>query len=152
MTENALGRLPPIRGRASDASEGPAADVSVEITNLSFRETSKGKRYPYGEFGSELLDALHKQLVGPGRRGFIRSTRVCRRCDTDLTPVPEQLTAVAVDVALRSIPPIHLEIVMPGLTCPSCHLRMVRIDDRDIASDLSFALMAAFQSVGFGPG
>lgn len=152
MPDDVLGRLPPVRGRAADASPAAAADVRVEITGLTYRDTSKGKRYPYGEFGSEFLDALHKQLVPPGRKGLIRSTRVCRSCDADLNNLNEGPTAVAVDVALRPIPPIHLEIVMPGLTCPQCQLRMVRIDDRDIASDLSFALMAAFESVDFKPG
>ena len=152
MPDEALVQLAVIRGRAADASEGPAADVTVEISGLSVRETVKGLRYPYGNFGAEFLDALHKGLIAPARKGLIRSTRVCRVCGADVSAVAEGPTAASVDVTLGRVPPIHLEIVMPGLTCPNCQRKMVRIDDADVASDLSFALMAAFESVGLKPG
>jgi hypothetical protein len=59
---------------------------------------------------------------------------------------------MATDVVLKKVPPIHLDIEMPGLTCSRCGRPMVMIDDRDVVSDLSDALIAAFNSAGIAPG
>lgn len=144
MSDDGIGRLDPVRGRAQD--------VSVTLTGLSFRQTSRGRRYPYPDFGSDFIDALHKQLVGPRRRGLLRSTPVCAWCEASLDGVARQRVTVVADVALTKIPPIHLDIEMPGLTCSRCGRPMVMIDDRDVASDLSDALIAAFNSAGIAPG
>jgi hypothetical protein len=41
---------------------------------------------------------------------------------------------------------------MPGITCTSCHRSVVRIDDRNVQSDLSDALIVAFDMAGIRPG
>jgi hypothetical protein len=41
---------------------------------------------------------------------------------------------------------------MPGITCPSCHRALTRIDDRAVASDLSDALIDAFTVASLVPG
>ena len=41
---------------------------------------------------------------------------------------------------------------MPGRTCPACGHAVVLIGDRDIASDVSDALIEAFQSEAIKPG
>lgn len=144
MSDDGIGRLDPISGRSQD--------VSVTLTGLSFRQTSRGRRYAYPDFGSDFIDALHKALVGPRRRGLFRATPVCAWCEASLDGVARQRVKVATDVALAKIPPIHLDIEMPGLTCSRCGRPMVMIDDRDVASDLSDALIAAFNSAGIAPG
>ena len=76
MTEDPVGRLGPIVGRAGN--------VSVTLTDLSYRETSKGRRFPYAEFGSDFIAALHGALTGPRRQGLVRSKLVCPRCESSL--------------------------------------------------------------------
>jgi len=59
---------------------------------------------------------------------------------------------VTVNVALRQAPAIRVDVEMPGMTCPGCHRSLVRIDDRAVDSDLSDALIAAFDEAGIKPG
>jgi hypothetical protein len=144
MTDVPLGRLGPITGRTSD--------VSVTLTDLSFRQTRNGIRYPYADFGSDFIETLHRELVAPRRRGLLRSTLVCPRCDTTLDGVANERVAVTAEVALKRIPPIHVDLEMPGIRCPGCDRPVVRIDDRSVDSELSDALIAAFKSIGLEPG
>ena len=144
MTEANLGRLGAVSGRSRD--------VNVTLTGLSFRETSAGRRYPYGEFGPDLMDALHKALAAPRHGRLFRSEIVCPSCETSLDGIPGAQVAVSNQLAFSKIPPVRVDIEMPGLTCPGCVSRLVRIDDRAIESDLSDAVIAAFTSAGMSPG
>jgi hypothetical protein len=73
-------------------------------------------------------------------------------CATSLDGIPGTQVGMAVDVALSRIPPISVEVEMPGIRCPGCARSLVSIDDRAIASDLSDALIAAFKTAGIAPG
>jgi hypothetical protein len=139
-----LGRLDPISGSKND--------VSVTLTGMTHRTAKGERRYPYPDFGSDFIEALHKQLVGPRRRGLLRSTLVCPSCGSALDAQRDERTAVAVDVALPRIPAIGVALEMPGITCTSCHRSVVRIDDRGVQSDLSDALIVAFDMAGIRPG
>jgi len=131
---------------------GQAQQVRVTLTGLSFRQTSAGRRYAYPDFGSDFIDALYKQLEGPNRRGWIRSTFLCPSCGRSLDGVPTGQVAVATDLVLSRIPAFHLDLEMPGMICPGCDRRLVMIDDRDLQSDLSDALIDAFNQAGLAPG
>lgn len=144
MPEAAIERFGPISGQSQQ--------VKLTLTGLSFRQTSAGRRYAYPDFGSDFIQALYKQLVGPGRRGLIRSTFHCPSCGRSLDGVTIGQVTVATDVNLPSIPPIHLDLDMPGMVCPDCGRRLVMIDDRNVQSDLSDALIDAFNQSGLGPG
>ena len=52
----------------------------------------------------------------------------------------------------QAIRPIRVDLEMPGMRCAACARALVMINDRDIASDVSFALMDAFATVGLAPG
>ena len=131
---------------------GQSQQVKVTLTGLSFRQTSKGLRYAYPDFGSDFIQALHKQLVGPRRRGLIRSTLLCPSCERSLDGLAVGRVAVETDVDLSRIPAIHLDLEMPGMVCPGCDRRLVMIDDRNVQSDLSDALIDAFNQSGMSPG
>lgn len=144
MPEVAIEQLGPISGQSQE--------VKLTLTGLSFRLTSAGRRYAYADFGSDFIQALHKQLVGPRRRGLIRSTFHCPPCGRSLDGVTIGHVNVATDVDLPRIPPIHLDLDMPGMVCPGCDRRLVMIDDRNVQSDLSDALIDAFNQSGLAPG
>lgn len=144
MNDAPLGRLDPV--------SGTARDVSVTVTGLSFRQTSEERRYPYPDFGSDFIEALHKELLAPRRRGLLRSTLACPSCESSLDGTGIRRVAVTVDVALPRVPPIRVDLEMPGTTCPGCHRSLVRIDERSVESDLSDALIGAFAEAGIKPG
>ena len=144
MPDVPIERFGPIDGRSTT--------VNVTLTGLSFRQTSAGRRYAYPDFGSDFIDALHKRLVGPRRRGLIRSRLLCPSCGRSLDGVPTGQVTVATDVDLARIPVIHLDLEMPGMICPGCDRRLVRIDDRNVQSDLSDAVIDAFDRAGMAPG
>jgi hypothetical protein len=144
MSEEPIGRLGPIVGRAGN--------VRVTLTDLSYRETSKGRRFPYGEFGPDVMAALHKALAGPRRKGLVRSTLACPACESSLAGIAVGPVVVTTEVALTRIPPVRVDLEMPGMTCPGCHRSLVMIGDRAVASDLSDALIDAFKSAGVAPG
>jgi ribosomal protein L34E len=144
MTEDPLGRLGPITGRAGD--------VSVTLTDLSFRQTSTGRRFQYPEFGPDFIAALHGSLVAPKRQGLVRSKLVCPSCESFLEGIAVERVAVTTEIALTRIPPVRVELEMPGMTCPGCHRSLVMIGDRAVASELSDALIDAFKGAGIAPG
>src|SRR4051812_48587140 len=126
---------------------GRVRDVHVTLTGLTTRDTSKGTQYPYAEFGSDFIDALHRELRATRRRGIFRS-RVCPMCETSLDGVPGTQVEVTANVALPRIAPIRVDVEMPGIRCPGCARSLVSTDDRAIDSDLSDALIAAFKMAG----
>jgi hypothetical protein len=144
MTDDPIGRLGPISGRAGD--------ISVTLTDLSFRQTSSGRRFPYSEFGPDFIAALHGALVGPRRQGLVRPKLVCPSCESPLEGIAVEPVAVTTEIALTRIPPVRVDLEMPGMTCPGCHRSLVMIGDRAVASNLSDALIDAFNGAGVAPG
>jgi uncharacterized protein YbaR (Trm112 family) len=138
--------------RQLDEIRGRAGAVHVVLTGLTCRETSRGRRYPYPEFGAELVEALHGKLVAPRHRGLIRSTLACPVCATRLDGLANQPIGIATEVALGSFPPVQVDLAIPGLFCPGCRMQLVRLDDRSVDSNLGDALIAAFKSAGIKPG
>ena len=136
---DALGRLDEIRGRAGD--------VTVILHGLTVRDTPEGRRFPYGDFTAQFLQALHERLTKPRGGGVFRPGISCRSCRTKLDERWTRPVGVATEVALGRIPPIQVDLAMPGIVCPSCGTQMVRMHDRNVESDLSDALIAAFDSV-----
>jgi len=143
MTDGEIGQFDPVSGRAHD--------IGVTLTGLSFRLKRGERRYPYADFGSDLIDALHKGLPVPRRRGLLRSTLVCPSCGSPLEAAAIGPVPVTTELVLKKIPPIRIELEMAGWRCPACDRALVKFD-RDVASDLSFALMDAFATVGLSPG
>ena len=146
MTDGGLGTLGPVTGRSGDGS------VVVTLTGLSYRDTSRGRRYPYGEFGQEFIAALHSALPAFRRTGLLRQGRACAGCGRTLDGVPVATVAVAIDVVMKRIPPIHVDGEMPGVTCPACGRAATMISDRGVQSDLSDALIAIFNEARISPG
>lgn len=144
MADPELERLDPIEGRAGG--------VTVRLTGMTCRRTAAGRRYPYSDFGLDLIDALHDGLAQPTRGGLFRARLACPSCDTALDEPATRQVDVATDVALATIPPIRVELTMPGLVCPRCRRSVSRIDSRVVASDVSDALIAAFDSAAIHPG
>ena len=135
-----------------DPVTGRAHDITVTLTNLSYRETGTKRKFAYGEFGMEFLEALHKALPAPRRRGLLRSTLVCPVWEAALDGSAVQPVTCSAEVVLRRIPQIRVDLEIPGLKCSGCDRSLVKIYDRDLQSDLSDALIDAFATVSLKPG
>ena len=146
MTDSGLGTVGPVTGSSRDGS------VTVTLTGLSYRETSRGRRYPYGEFGQNVIEALHAALPAYRRTGLLRQGRACASCARTLDGVPVGPVVVAVDLLMKRIPPMHADVEMPGVTCPACGRAATVISDRGVQSDLSDALIAIFNEAQISPG
>ncbi len=145
MSDRPIGEIPRLTGRAGD--------VSVAISPMPFRETEKGRRFAYPEFPPDFLEELYKKLSAPRRQGLFRSKLICPTCETGLDAIVVGRAAVAINATLKRIPsPMRVEVEMPGLVCPGCHQSLVRMDDRNVQSDLSDALIDAFNAGDIKPG
>ncbi len=144
MTEDPVERLGPIVGHAGD--------VGVTLSDLSVRQTSTGRRFPYPDFGSDFIAALHGSLVAPKRQGLVRSKLVCPDCQSSLEEIAVEPVEVSTEIALTRIPPVRVDLEMPGIACPGCHRTLVMIGDRAVASNLSDALIDAFTGADVAPG
>jgi hypothetical protein len=141
-----VGELP--LGRIDRAS-GKAGRVSITLSDLSYRQTGAGRRrWPYGEFGSDFIEALHAQLPRPRRQGLLRAKLSCPSCETSFEGAPVEVVTVGVRLDLGRVPPLGAEVEMPGIRCPRCGRPVVRIDDAAVDSDLSDAVIDAWRSVG----
>ena len=108
MTDGGLPILGPVTGRSGDGS------VTVTLTGLSYRDTNRGRRYPYGEFGQDFIGKLHAALPAPRRSGLLRLGRGCASCGSSLGGVPIEPVSLSVDVVLKRIPPIHVDAEIPA--------------------------------------
>ncbi|HEY7131097.1 MAG TPA: hypothetical protein VH440_02545 [Candidatus Limnocylindrales bacterium] len=132
---------------------GRAADVSVTLAPMPFRQTESGRRFASPDFGPDFIVELHERLPARRSRGLFRPKLVCPMCGTNLDAEPVGRMAVAVDVALKRLPsPIRVELEMPGVGCPGCHRTLVNSDDGNVDSDLSDALIDAFRAGDIRPG
>lgn len=141
MPEEPLGRV--------ERVTGTAGRVTMTLTGLTYRHGRDGKRRdPYGEFGPDFIVDLHAALPTAGRRGLLRPVRTCPRCDSSLEGPSEERVKVSVELRLQRIPPLGVEVEMPGARCGRCGHTIVKVDDRAVDSELSDAAIAAFDAAG----
>ena len=104
------------------------------IHDLPYRAEGGNLKYPYPDWGSDLLDKLFAQLLVGGRRGLLRKTTVCLKCGTEVTGSPRPITLTAV-VAARELLPMRTEVTGPGFSCAACGATQfdpVALPDRNI--------------------
>jgi uncharacterized protein (UPF0212 family) len=135
--------------RRAEVATGRARDVGVTITGLTFKERPDGRRrWPYGEFGGDFIVALHEKLPKPARRGLLRGSPVCPFCGSSFDGVTVEAVKISAQLDLRQIPPLTVDVEIPGRRCPRCGRPVTRMDDTAVAADLSDAVIAAFRSQG----
>jgi hypothetical protein len=145
MSDSSIGQIPRLTGRAGE--------ISVAISPMPFRETPKGRRYPYADFGADFMDAFYPSLPAARLHGLFRVKLVCPTCDVRLDDATVGRVAFAVEVALKRIPsPIRVDVEMPGVICPRCGRSLIDLDDRTLRGHLGDALIDAFEAGGIKPG
>ena len=98
---------------------GDAGGFKVVIHDLPYRAERGDLKFPYPDWGSDLLDKLFAQLIVGGRRGLLRKTTVCLRCGAEAAGSPRPITLTA-EVSLRELQPMRTDVTGPGFSCVSC--------------------------------
>jgi hypothetical protein len=124
---------------------GRFGDAAARFERLPFTMKEGKPRFAHDDFGSELIDALYRVLP-PEPSRFLFGAGKCQKCGNKL---PEQPRPHAFDlrIAIRGLEPINMTAELPSVRCGNCGTEH-RTGERDAESDLSFAMMQAFDSAG----
>lgn len=124
---------------------GRAGEVGARFERLPYKLKDGRRRFAHNDFGNELIGALYR-VMPPEPKRFLFGAGKCQRCGSQL---PEQARPHAFDLTLdiRGLEPIHLTAELPSVRCETCGTEH-RIGERDVESDLSDAMIAAFESAG----
>jgi hypothetical protein len=122
---------------------GRAGDVTARFQRLPYK-LKKGKlRFAHDDFGNELITALYK-VMPPEPKRFLFGAGKCQRCGQPLPEEPRSHT-YGLRIDIRGLEPINLTVELPSVECGMCRTPH-RTGGRDVESDLSEAMIAAFES------
>jgi hypothetical protein len=103
------------------------------------------RRFATADFGADLIDALYRALP-PEPKRFLFGRAKCQRCGVALET--KILThSFVLRLTLRDLDELGLTVEMPAVICAACGFVHVT-GDRNVESDLSDAMIAAFESGG----
>ena len=122
---------------------GRKGEVGAQFERLPYQVKDGKPRFSHGEFGSELIEALYRVLP-PEPKRLLFGPGKCRKCGAEL---PDQPRPHSFDLRLdmSGLEPINLSVELPAVGCPACGTEH-RTGGRDIESDLSDALIEAFEA------
>ena len=127
-------------------ASGRAGVASVRFERLPFRLKDGQRRFCHGDFGSELIGQLHEVLPPAPTHFLLLGSARCRACGTGLTAAARP-SSLDVQLRLCGVAPTTLTIEIPLTPCGNCGATH-RDGDRQAESDLSDALIAAFEAAG----
>ena len=133
--------------------EGQSGPVHVRFQAMPVRTEASGAhfRYPYPDFGADLIEAIHGQLPFCERSGPPwRRRNACRECAAEL-PADRSTATVPLRIALRGIPEFGIEFTVPALRCEVDGVRQIT-QDRELDFHLSQAMVEALDSGKVKPG
>lgn len=139
-----------------DSTEGEAEPLVVAIRNLPVATCAQGHRqFVRPEFPAQLLDHLTTQdepnLPAGDEKGLIRKHYLCEGCGAELEPKPDHRHTFSVDVALKDLDPIRVELTMPVYKCTACDKEQLH-SLKEIRKRTPQALAHAFQAAEIPPG
>ena len=124
---------------------GHAGSATARFASLPYRMKDGRRRFANGEFGADLIDALYRALP-PEPKRFLLGRAKCRRCGVAVET--EAVTrSFALQLHLRDLDELALTLEMPAVACAACGF-VHRTGDRNVESDVSDAMIAAFESGG----
>ena len=105
----------------------------------------EGYRYPYGDFGADLIESVFNGLPFMERSGppWARRDR-CRKCGAEV-PTETSVTEFTLPMRLDSIPEFDVTFTMPARTCSACGAKQIS-HDRTLEFHVSESLVQAFDA------
>lgn len=128
---------------------GRAGVAAARFEKLPYKLKNGKQQFAHDDFGNELITALYRGLP-PEPRRFLFGAGKCQRCGTQL-PDHEQALPQSFElrIEIKGLEPIMMTVELPCVACPGCGTQH-RTGERETESDLSDAMIAAFESAGLG--
>lgn len=124
---------------------GRKGEVGARFERLPYHVKDGKPRFAHGEFGSELIDALYR-VMPPEPKRLLFGAGKCQKCGTRLPDQPRP-HFFELRLEINGLEPINLTVELPAVACPACGTEH-RTGERDVESDLSDAMIAAFKEAG----
>ena len=124
---------------------GHAGGATARFASLPYRMKDGRRRFATGDFGADLIDALYRALP-PEPKRFLFGRAKCQRCGVALES-PTVTHSFALRLKLPDLDEFGLTLEMPAVACRACGF-VHRTGDRNVESDVSDAMIAAFGSGG----
>jgi ribosomal protein L34E len=110
-------------------------------------EGRASQRFPDENFGIYVLDELFtRQSILSKRRGVLRKTHHCRKCDASLMGLKAHRRRFALTMKYKQTAPFKVEIEMPAMTCPECATNNA-VNDEGTQHVVGLAIAKAFESL-----
>src|SRR4030095_6535330 len=104
-------------------------------------------RFPDENFGMFVLDEVFtRQSILSKRKGVLRKTHCCRKCDASLMGLRAHRRRFALTMKYKQTPPFRIEIEMPAMTCPACATNNA-VNDEGTQHVVGLAIAKAFESL-----
>jgi hypothetical protein len=132
---------------------GASGPVEVRVGGMPVRTDAGGVRYryPYSDFGADLIEELYRQLPRARRSGPPwRRRDACRDCSVELS---DGTTDAEFTMAMRldAIPPFEVVYRAPAIRCGRCATQQIS-NDRDLEFHISESLVKAMDAGNVKPG
>jgi len=123
----------------------------VRITFLGVpllkNEGRPATRFPDENFGIFVLDEVFtRQSILSKRKGVLRKTHCCRKCDASLMGLRAHRRRFSLTMKYKQTPPFKVEIEMPAMTCPACATNNA-VNDEGTQHVVGLAIAKAFESL-----
>ncbi|HKA20858.1 MAG TPA: hypothetical protein VKN18_21435 [Blastocatellia bacterium] len=123
----------------------------VRITFLGVpllgNEGRTAPRFPDENFGMYVLDEIFsRQSILSKRKGVLRKTHCCRKCDASLMGLKAHRRRFALTMTYKQTAPFKVEIEMPAMTCPACATNNA-VNDEGTQHVVGLAIAKAFESL-----
>lgn len=110
-------------------------------------EGAPASRFPDENFGLYVLDEiLTRQSILSKRKGVLRKTHCCRKCDASLMGLKAHRRRFALTMKYKQTAAFKVEIEMPAMTCPTCATNNA-VNDEGTQHVVGLAIAKAFESM-----
>ena len=127
--------------------DGASGPVHVQFHGLPVRTEAggTGHRYPYADFGADLIESVHSQLPFCERTGLPWSRRnACRDCSAKLSANSSSAT-IPIRLALPEIPAFDIVFTVPASRCEVDGIVQIS-QDRGLGFHISESMVRALDS------
>ena len=124
-------------------------EVRVTLLGLSClkRDGDATLRFIDEDFGLFVLnEVFERQSILTKRKGVLRKTHNCRKCEADLMGLKAHRRRFALTMKYKQLAPFKLEIEMPAMSCPKCATSNA-VNEEGTQHVIGLAIAKAFESL-----
>jgi hypothetical protein len=128
---------------------GKYKQVRVTLVGASFfqSEGNPASKFADDNFGLYILDEIFsRQSILSKKKGLLRKTHHCRKCEADLMGLKARRRRFALNIIYKQLPPFKVEIEMPAIPCRRCGASNA-VNEDNTEYIISGAIAMAFESL-----